>query len=262
MAAQLTRSIEHARRALRGERVFVEVRGHARDARHGEVEVRYRVAELLDPRQHEATHARVHVAEDLSLLCELRDLADRIDHALRVRRRRAHEQDGVVRDRGLHRARVGAKRGVGRRVDGLHAEVVRGLLKCGVHAEREHHLGLLDVWAIGARPIPRSLDRHQDALTAAAGHGPGDARVPKQVARHSDDLGLEPLQARKRKRVESVLGEVFHERVMQDLEHIIARPIDETERAAVSPVCVVGARDIERSEQWGLCDPFGRDFHG
>ena len=65
-----------------------------------------------------------------------RELRDRVDHALRVLRRGADDEHGVVVDARGHRVDVGAPVGVARHLVHAHAEVVRGLVERRVRARR------------------------------------------------------------------------------------------------------------------------------
>ena len=98
VAAQLEAAVEHHRGALGRVAVLVGVGRHRRHARQAEVERRHRVAELLGPRQHEPAEAGVGVEADAALPGQLARAPDRVDHAVRERRRRADDDDGVLGD--------------------------------------------------------------------------------------------------------------------------------------------------------------------
>ena len=131
--------------------------------------------------------------------CEARQLRHGIDHAEGKARRRPHQHDRVGVDRRRHRRHVGAEVGASRHA--LDGEVhQRGRLV----ERRMRGFGRNDVAAepaLGAllpAPVAARLDRHDDALGAAAGHV---ARGPfgrvEQIQPHANDLLLHAQEARK-----------------------------------------------------------------
>ena len=98
----------------------------------------------LHERQHEPAHARVDVHRRADRGRELGELGDRVDDALRVLRRGADDEHGVVVDARGHRVDVGAEVGAHRHLVHPDAEVVRGLVERGVRALGDDHLGCGD----------------------------------------------------------------------------------------------------------------------
>ena len=130
------------------------------------------------------------------------DLGDRIDHPLRILRRRPHHQHGVVVDRRLHRRRRRHASRPHRDATALQTEVVAALLERRVSAGRQHHVGCGDA-ELPAAAFTRRLHRHQDALGATRCHEPGALVAGIQpFADDRDDLGLDRAQARERIGVE------------------------------------------------------------
>ena len=113
--------------------------------------------------QHEPAHARVDVHRRADAGRELRNLGNRIDHALRVLRRGADDQHRVVVDARRHRVDVGAPVVAHGDLVQRDAEVVRGLVERSVGAVGDHHLGLGDA-ALGA-PASRAAFTAQRMLS-------------------------------------------------------------------------------------------------
>src|SRR5512140_2098569 len=90
----------------------------------------------LEPRQDEATDTGIDVQRQAVLHRERAELGDRIDHAMRILRRRGDEADRAPADRLGHRANVGAHLGVDLALHELHAEVVRRLVERRVDRAR------------------------------------------------------------------------------------------------------------------------------
>ena len=96
-------TVEQQRGALGCVGVLVQVDRDGADARDGERPGGDRPAEPGGVGQHPAADARVDVAADALCGRGCRDLGDRVDHPVGVRRRRGDHQDGAVVDRGRHR---------------------------------------------------------------------------------------------------------------------------------------------------------------
>ncbi len=103
-------AVQQQRDALGRVGVLVQVDADAGDAVDGERPRR----RVVQEGQHPAAHAGVDVAAHAPGRGGRGDLRHGVHHAVRVGRRRGHDQDGGVVDRGRHRVGVGA---VGDRVD-------------------------------------------------------------------------------------------------------------------------------------------------
>ena len=138
---------EQNRGALGCEAVLVQVRRDARDARHAQVPprrhlrpARFGPRGLGPERQHQPAEAGVDVQPDPRVVACLEpcsDLGHRVDHPVRVRRGRAHDEHRPVIDRreelvGGHPAR----RRVHLDADEPQTQQVRGLAERGVHGDR------------------------------------------------------------------------------------------------------------------------------
>src|SRR5439155_13158190 len=106
-AAERLPAVEHDRGALEAVAPLVRVARHRGDAGEAEVERRYVVPELLDPRQEEAAEARVDVHPDAVREGHLGEAGEGVDEPVRVVRGRPGEGDRVGRDGGAHRLDVG-----------------------------------------------------------------------------------------------------------------------------------------------------------
>ena len=173
---------------------------------------------------------------------------DRVDHTLRVLRRRADEQDRVVVDRSLHRGDVGTPVGADRNAPALQPEVLAALLERGVRRGGQHHVRLGDA-ALGAAPFACRLHRQQDALGAAGRHEAGSLLAGLQpLADHRHDLGLDGPQARERIGVQRVLRRVAAVGLLGDGQHVGTGVVDERERPPVAPAHVVSLELVEVGE--------------
>ena len=147
---------------------------------------------------------------------ECRELGDRVDDAVRVRRRARDHQHGPVAglvERGLGRGDVGREVGADRHQHRLHAEVVRGLVERRVRGCRQHHAGLGHV----RMRVARRLHREQHRLGAARGHGADRGVGPvEQAEGEADQVVLHPEQAGERRRVEPVGAGVRRDRLASD----------------------------------------------
>ena len=243
---------EQGRGALGGVAVLVQVgrdRGHALDR---EIEVGDVGAELARERREVAAHAGIDMHPAAVLARQRRDLGNGVDHAMRKGRRRAHHHRGVGREGGAHRRRVGAEVGRQRRAHWQQAEEVRGLVEGRVRALRHQDFGLRHAGAARQRAVARALDREEDALGAAGGHGAARLGTAVQQRKaHLHHLALEGREAREGARAQAVLGEVHQVGLLGHLEHVLARVVDEHRHATVAPVGVAAAGLLEPPLQLG-----------
>jgi hypothetical protein len=183
---------------------------------------------------------------------ELGDVADRVDHAMRVLRRGGSDEHGVRVDQRLEILDVGAVAGGQAREAHLEAEVLRRLVEGGVDRLGRDDVRLAELLVLAACAIPRRLHREQDRLGAAARHRADDvgAAVDHRCG-HADDLGLHLLQALEGHRVEEVLREEELVGGLQRLLVFLARVVDEAERTAVAPVGVALAEALHALDQLG-----------
>jgi hypothetical protein len=123
-------------------------------------------------------------------------------------------------------------------VDGLDAEVLRRLVERRVSAERQNHLGIADP-LLFAGPVARRFDGHQDALRAAGRHVADRLGLTEQTGGHSDDFGLELLEALEGVGAEAVGEDRLAVGVAKDLRHVVAGVVDEAPDAASHPVGIV-----------------------
>ena len=198
VAQRLVVEAQHAR-ALEPVAVFVCVgrhRGHAGDR---QVERGQVIAELAAERQDEPAQAPVDVEPNPASDRELAERLDRVNGAVPVVARRAHERDGVIVDvlgdpvevyLGRHR--------IHRCAPQLHAEEVACLVE-----RRVGGLRLDQVRRPGARRGVLAVREYRvdDGVGPSRGHEPDGLRVAatrrtEQVERHRDDLGLELRSAR------------------------------------------------------------------
>ena len=155
------------------------------------------------------------------------ELADRVDHAVRVRHRRADQQDRVRRDGAAHRVDVGLE---GRRVDRHQHRLARrgsappsGTRRAPWPAGRSPARVICG--RMRARVVARRLDRQDDALGAAAGEVADHAR--SSPLRCAAAIATSSFSRRSMLgndgRVERVLGEVHRVRLLDDLLGLACR---------------------------------------
>ena len=240
VAAEVLVPVEHHGRPLRCIAQLVDVGGDRGDARDSEVPLGHVPAEPLGERQHEAAHAGVDVEVDAGLVGHGRELADRIDHALRVLRSRTDHQDRVLVDQRGHRIDVGRPVVLHRYGVDLDAEEVGALVERRVTALGDDHLGPVDA-AFVVVPLTGGQHGAQDRLGAARGHEAGGVRSVQEVRRPGDDLLLDLSEARERRGVQRVLVEIELRGLLGDLVHRGAAVVDHPEGPAVLPADVTGA---------------------
>ncbi len=113
----------------------------------------------------DAPHAGVHVEEQPIFLGQGADFRDGVHHALGVAGGGGDQKDGVLRDGPPHSLHVGAVGlGMERDDDGLHPEVLGGLVEGRMGRHWEHHLGSFHFGPLGSGPVPGRFDRQQDAF--------------------------------------------------------------------------------------------------
>ena len=142
------------------------------------------------------------------------DVGDRVDDALRVLRRRADDQHGVVVDRRGHGVDVGPPIVSHGDAAVLEAEVV-GAFSNAAWADGEYDVRPADA-PLDQAPLPGGFDGEEDALGAAGGHERRPPAAVEPAAHDGDDVLLDPPEARERIRVERVLG---HEAAVRVLGH-------------------------------------------
>ena len=174
-AGQVGIAVEDDRHPLGRVSVLVEVGADGRHPGDGQVPGFGDVAERAEEGEDEPAQAGVDVAEDAPLGGQRRQVGDRVDHALRIRRCRADHQNGVVVHGVGHGPDVGAAVGTHRDPAGLDVEVVRRLLECRVRAGGQHHVGSGHV-PLGPPPVTGRLGGLEEGLGAPRGEiAPGGA---------------------------------------------------------------------------------------
>ena len=231
-------TVQEDRHAFERPAVLVQVGGERRHARHAQVPRRHRFAEALPEGQQPTTEAGIDVAQDVVLGRQRSQLGDRVDDAVRVARRRAHDERGAVTERFRGGGEVEPAVVAHRDEHVLHVEVVGRLGEGGVRGRRRHQLGLADPLGLPG-PLARHLHGEEDALGPAGGELAGRLRVAEQVRRHPHHLLLHAEQAREREGVEVVLVQVLEgDGPLELLERLVAGVVDEAERPAAAPVGV------------------------
>jgi hypothetical protein len=133
------------------------------------------------------------------LQSQLRQRLDRIDHSLRILRRRAHQRDRVRRDSRSTSLTFHAETRVQRRDHRLHVEILARLDERHMRRLRQHDLRRRDLRLHRSRTVAIRPHRQHDALRAARAHRADDLfAAAQQCGRHPHDLALEALQALER----------------------------------------------------------------
>ena len=201
----------------------------------------------LHERQYEAAHARIDVHRRADGSGECGQLGDRIDHTLRILRRRTDDEHRVLVHERRHRVDVGLPVGVDGHLARGDIEVVRGLVERRVRTGRDHHVRFGDS-SLGAGALPRGLHGHQDALRATGRHEAGRAlRRVEQRRSRADHLRLDLAEARERQGVERVLVQEELGRRVRDLLHAGSAVVHHPERPAVLPAHVAGSLRLQGS---------------
>ena len=222
----------------------MHVGGHRSDAGQAEIEWLGETSELDEKGQEESPHARVDVTQDPSLLRQRRDIGDRVDNPVRVRRRRADHHDRRVRARSVECVDVDSKICADGNPDQLDVEVVGGLGERGVRALGRNDPGMWNP-AFVACHVPGRLDCLQEALGATRREVSLDASAtrriigPEQCGRVPHDVVLHETDAGKGQHVEPVFGTVERECILEELMHLVAGGVHQAEHAAAPPVLVV-----------------------
>jgi hypothetical protein len=214
-----------------------------------EVPGRDRPAQRLDPRQDEAADAGVDVQRQVVARGDGAQRGDGVDHAVRVLRGRADQQDRAPGDGPGHGVHVGAQVGPDLDLAQAQPEVVRGLVERRVDGARHDDLGPADPRPVPARVVTVGAQRHQQRLGPARGDGAdGAGRAVQQRRRHLDHLGLEPAQAAEGDRVEQVAAGVAGVGGGQQPLVIVAGVIDQREDPSLAPGRVVGLASGQRGQ--------------
>jgi hypothetical protein len=218
--------------------------------RSADIERRNRIAEACREWREKTADAGVHVQPEVASLREHGEFADRIDDAVRERRRRSDQHDRVRRDCIGHGGNIGAIV-VGKR-DPVHGytQIVRSLVERRMRADRDDDVGCDDLRPLGSRPVAGGFHRQEDALGATGGHHA--RRIlgrMQQIGGPSDDIVLELLETRKRLRTERILGEESLIRFLRDGEHVVARVMHVEAETSALPVDVIAPRRLHLGEK-------------
>ena len=251
---------EQRRHALRRIAVLVEIDrdgGHAGDR---EVELGDGRVELPREGQDHPAEAGVYVQPQPVLRREGCDSGHRIALAVGIGRRGGDQHHGVLVDRARHRLHVGDEVRALRHAHHPHAEQVRRLVEGGVGGARHDHLRRGGGGLALPRPVARGLDRHGVGLGPSRGGAAArSVRRVQQVEEHVDDLDLVAVQARVGgAAVERVLVDVHPERLVRDLEHVVAREVGGLEGASGAPGGVVAPEGLHPPLQLFPRAPVGR----
>lgn len=198
------------------------------------------------------------MAVDVAGSSDRRDLLDRVDHPLWVLGRGGNQQHGVVIDSRSHRSRVGAPIVAHGHASVFDAEVVAALLERSVGTRRQNDVRVGDA-ALDAPAFAGGLDRHQQALRAAAGEKAGSLLATLgPFGHHGQHFLLDAPQAGEGTGVESVLAGEQAVSLLGDGQHIVTPVIHEGEDAALAPAHVVAAIGREALEYFVLGEPVWR----
>ena len=221
---------QQRRAALERVAVLVGVGRDRGDAGDPEVEHGDVVPELLAERQDEPAEAAVHVHAHPARRRELRQLGDRVDRAVGVVARRAHDRDRLVVDQLGHRVDVG-QRGlrVDRRDAQLDPEQVTALVEGRVAGLGLHEVGPGDAPGL-AGVLAVGDERVQDRAGPARGHQAGRLAVGHrlgvhQVEGHRDDLALELGLARAHVALEGVDVGEHAERLAEEVVVLVVAAV-------------------------------------
>ena len=202
---------------------------------------RHRAAEPRGERQHPAADAGVDVAADAALGGQRGDLGDRVDDAVRVRRRAGHHEHRVVVDRRRHRGGVGTEvRADRHRAPPRRRSSAAALWKAACAVVGQHHARGRST---SGRASRAALHGQQHRLGAAGGHRADHAvRRVEQVGGEADQVVLHRQQARERRGVEAVGAGVRRHRLAADLVDLVEPGVvDVGQGAAAVHRQVVGA---------------------
>ena len=191
-----------------------------RDTGHAEIPGRHVVAELLSPRQQEATEAAIDVQADAALLGQGADAIDGVDKAVGVVPRAADETDRVVVDQGGHGIDVDDEVGGERGVTHLDAEPVGTLAQRHVSGHGEHDVGHAHTTSL-ARLLPIGVERMDEAVAATRGDDADRLGIVEEIGRHGDDLAFE-LRGRG---IHVALQDVGMSEVLEDLREEVIVPV-------------------------------------
>jgi len=108
-----------------------------------------------------------------------------VHYPVRVRRRRANEEDCPLRNRRLHGLYIGRAIGICGRVNDFEAQVVRRLVNSRMGGNRRYDFHLGEVWPLLHRIIPRRFERQKEALRPPTGHRAAAALRPVHEAAHN-----------------------------------------------------------------------------
>ena len=246
IAQALIREGEHAR-ALQRVAVLVRVGRDRRDAGHREVEGWDVVAELTTEGEDETAETTVDVQSDAVLECDRPQVADRVDRAVTVIRRRPDQRHGIGVDVATHPIEVD-RRGhrIDRRDTHLHAEEVAGLGEGGMGGLGLDHVGTGGSrrvgFAVGEHGVgdrPRSA-RRDHAGRVGAGHGVG----VQHIEGHGDDLGLELRRTRTHIALERVHVREVAERLVEEVVVVVVTAVHGARALAVFPDPILALGDV------------------
>ena len=195
-----------------------------------------------------------------------RDLGDRVDHAVRERRRRPHHNRRPLGHRIGQRTRIGPEATVDRDPDQRHVEEPGGLVERGVRGDRRDDLRRGDAAALAGK-VAVGLHRQQDALGPAGTHRAGHRRFRRGVAGsehgrgHRHDFRLELGGAGPQVRMERVALRLRRVYPAQERHVFRITVVDGSGRVAVTPGVFLGRGQLlDQAGHFGPGQAFGRQF--
>lgn len=211
------------------------------------------MTERLHERQHETADARVDVASDPVLGRQRREFDHGIHHAVGIGVGRGHDDAGVLGHEPLSRRDVDPIATVQGHPDVVHVEVVGSLGVRRVGRERGEYLRTLDAPGPGA--LAAHQHRHEDRLGSSRRHRPAvklRGRSVHEVARHGDDLLLDPRQRGEPQGVERVREEEpIVDVVDERLEFGVAGRVHQPEEPPAMNLWILLAKELQFAQNLG-----------
>ena len=188
----------------------------------------------------------------------------RIDHAVRIRRRGAHEHHRIRPACRRHRRDIGAEIRVDGNPDHAQTHEMRRLVECRMRGLRRDDGGPRNLRAFGPGAISCCLHREEDALSAAGRHRAARIRPGmQQPQRHANDICFEARQAGKCLWTKAVFGKELEIGLLGDRQHVLARIVDVDADAAVPPIHIIQSRGFHSFVEHFRADAQARQFgHG